>query len=169
MGIVTKTTTHSSKKRHTIRFICSVFVLVLHPEPPCVSQKMGDKRNWSNATGKWVLEKGQLTHIFALSEEFLAGWLDLSMRSLLVFLWRVSEQVLGNLFRRTRLVRQRGVGSGRVADAAQRSAAASGASQVGVELLQRSSAGVGSGSVVLAAAAWLQRRAFLAEHVLCDL
>ncbi len=27
--------------------------------------KMGDKRNWSNTTGKWVLEKGQFTHVLA--------------------------------------------------------------------------------------------------------
>ena len=32
-------------------------------------------------TGKWVLEKGQLTHVFAMSEEFLAVQLDLPMRS----------------------------------------------------------------------------------------
>jgi hypothetical protein len=34
-----------------------------------------------NVTGKWVLEKGQLTHVFAMSEEFLAVQLDLLMRS----------------------------------------------------------------------------------------
>jgi hypothetical protein len=43
-----------------IRKVCSLFVLGLHPEPSCVFQKMGDKRNWSNATGKWVLEKASL-------------------------------------------------------------------------------------------------------------
>ncbi len=43
-----------------IWLICSLFVLVLHLEPPCVSQKMGDKRNWSIVTGKWVLEKASL-------------------------------------------------------------------------------------------------------------
>ena len=32
-------------------------------------------------TGKWVLEKGQLTHVFAMSKEFLAVRLDLPMRS----------------------------------------------------------------------------------------
>ena len=34
-----------------------------------------------NVTGKWVLEKGQLTHVFAMSKEFLAVRLDLPMRS----------------------------------------------------------------------------------------
>jgi hypothetical protein len=37
-----------------------------------------------NVTGKWVLEKGQLTHVFAMSEEFLAVQLDLPMRSAMV-------------------------------------------------------------------------------------
>jgi hypothetical protein len=35
-------------------------------------------------TGKWVLEKGQLTHVFAMSKEFLAVQLDLPMRSAMV-------------------------------------------------------------------------------------
>jgi hypothetical protein len=30
-----------------------------------------------DATGKWILEKGQLTHVFAMTEEFLAGQLDM--------------------------------------------------------------------------------------------
>jgi hypothetical protein len=34
-----------------------------------------------NVTGKWVLEKGQLTHVFAMCEEFIAVQLNLPMRS----------------------------------------------------------------------------------------
>jgi hypothetical protein len=34
---------------------------------------MGDKRNRSNATGKWVLEKGQFTYVSARKDDVSAN------------------------------------------------------------------------------------------------
>jgi len=39
------------------------FVLVLHPEPPCVSPKMVIREISQSRPVKWVLEKGQFTHV----------------------------------------------------------------------------------------------------------
>ena len=105
-------------------------------------------------TGKRVLEKGQLTHVYAMSEEFLAVQLDLPIPihgccAMMVSFLRGSAgrwqlQHSGGSTRRWQL---------------KHSVGAVVSSQVSGALLQRSSAsqGVGSGSVVLAVAAWLQR------------
>jgi hypothetical protein len=60
----------------------SVFLFFIRSEsaadPPCVSQKMGDKRKLDNATGKWDLGKANLhMYNFAMVREFLADKLDL--------------------------------------------------------------------------------------------
>jgi hypothetical protein len=51
-------------------------------DPPCASQKMGDKGKLDNATGKWDLKKAYLhMYKFAMTREFLAGKLDLPICS----------------------------------------------------------------------------------------
>ena len=87
---------------NNIRLSCSLFVLVLHPEPPCVSQKMGNKRKLDNGTGKLDLLKANLhMYIFAMTGEFLAGQLDLPICSL----WFVlpARKIFGRLPRSSNL------------------------------------------------------------------
>ncbi len=77
--------------RHTVNlfFICSRSA---SRTSMCIP-KNGQWEKLVNATGKWVPEKGQLTHVFAMTGEFLSGQLNLPMWSA----WSSCEENLREL------------------------------------------------------------------------
>jgi hypothetical protein len=71
-----------------IRLSCSLFVLVLRPEPPCVSQKWAIRENWTTGLVSGIWKRPICTYKFAMTGEFLPDQLDLLIchRALALFL-----------------------------------------------------------------------------------
>ncbi len=56
---------------------CSLFVLVLHPEPPCVSQKWEIRENWTTQLVSGIWKRPICMYKFAITGEFLPDQFDL--------------------------------------------------------------------------------------------